>query len=53
MMVILLLVVLAGVGIMIDTIGDSPTPTAVPKSGEVQSTPPNDTPIGEERGPYR
>jgi flagellar basal body-associated protein FliL len=55
LMALALMAVLAGVGIMVDAASDSQLEqnTAAPRTEKVTPSPPNDTPIGAEGGPYR
>lgn len=55
-MALLLTAVLAGIGVMIDVVDDSQMDSqnlAVPTQDEVTPSPPNDSSIGQEAGPYR
>lgn len=50
---LLIVAVLAGVGVMIDMVDESHENQAVPTTEEVTPSPPNDSSIGQEAGPYR
>jgi len=50
---LLIIAVMAGVGVMIDMVDESQANQAVPTTEEVTPSPPNDSSIGQEAGPYR